>query len=188
MPATKSRPSRSTHAHSHSHAHEGHCCDHDHGPMCELAIRRFKKEDYKGLQAAWKSGDIGTDDTDSLRAIEKNIKDRANYRLFVAEAQMVDPHSQKKQGESRIAGGVIVTFDGHRAYVYHLAVHTDFRGVGLGKALLEVCEQQAKLWGARHLRLSARIDDSRAPARAMYEECGWQTDKTIWTYRKTLKK
>jgi len=186
MPATKSRPAASK---STAHQHNGHCCDHDHGPMCELSIRRFRKEDYKGLQAAWKSGDIATDDSDALKAIERNLKERANsYRIFVAEAQMVDAHSQQKQGDSRIAGGVIVTFDGHRAYVYHLAVHSDFRGVGLGKALLETCEQQAKIWGARHLRLSARTDESRAPARKMYEESGWAADKSIWIYRKTLPK
>jgi len=192
MPATKSRnaaASKTAARSSDAHQHDGHCCDHDHGPVCEMSIRRFKKEDFKGLQAAWKSGDIATDDTDSLRAIEKNLKERVNsYRVFVAEAQMLDAKSQRKQGESRVAGGVIVTFDGHRSFVYHLAVHVDFRGVGLGAALLKTCEQQAKLWGARHLRLSARVDDSRAPARAMYGENGWAVDKTIWIYRKTLPK
>jgi GNAT superfamily N-acetyltransferase len=185
------KTSHATHAsdNDHDHGHgEGGCCGQGHGAVCELSLRRFVESDYKGLLGVWKSGEIALDDTDTLKAITKNLKDRPNaYRIFVAEAQMVDSQTQKKEGKSRIAGGAIVTFDGHRMYVYHLAVHVDFRSVGLGAALLEMCEMQAKNWGAKHLRLTSRTDASRKPARAMYESRGWDADKTICIYRKTLK-
>jgi GNAT superfamily N-acetyltransferase len=196
MPATKASRTSSSKAkpESNGHVHGPHCNHdhghgHDHGMLCELAIRRYQASDFKGLTAAWKSGDIGLDDSDTAKSIERNLKERpGSYRVFVAEAQMVDTQKKEKVGKARIAGGVITTFDGHRAYVYHLAVHRDFRGVGLGKALLETCEEQAHMWGARHLRLSARLDESRDAARKMYEENGWAKDDSICIYRKTLDK
>jgi ribosomal protein S18 acetylase RimI-like enzyme len=170
---------------SNGHVHGPHC---NHGHIeCEVRIRLYQKQDHKELTAAWKSGDIALDDTDGARAIEQNLKRSPNgYRVFVAEAVMMDTEENKPVGKPRIAGGVIFTYDGHRAYVYHLAVHRDFRGVGLGKALLETCEHQAKLWSARHLRLTSRIDDSRAPARKMYEEQGWVPEKSLVVYKKTM--
>ena len=155
--------------------------------MCELHLRQYQPSDFKELKAIWKAGDIKLDDTDGAKAIAENLKRFKNsYRIFIAEAQMVDAKKNKPVGQSRIAGGVVATFDGHRVYVYHLAVHPDFRNVGLGRELLKTCEAQAKHWGARHLRLSARKDPSRAAARKMYENAGWQADESISIYRKTL--
>ena len=99
---------------------------------------------------------------------------------------MIDQRNHQPIGKPRLAGGVITTFDGHRAYVYHFAVHRDFRGMGLGRALLETCERQAKFWEARHLRLTARVDGSRAAARKLYQALGWVRDNSICTYGKTL--
>ena len=168
------------------HVH-GPNCSHDHDLVCELRIRQYKPEDFKSLTVVWKDGDITLDETDTEKALAESIKRNKNgFRIFVAEAQMVNKKTNEPASEAMIAGGVIVTFDGHRAYVYHLAVHSEFRTVGLGRALLEACEQQAQLWGARHLRLTSRTDASRAPARKMYKEMGWAVDDAICTFKKTL--
>ena len=173
------------------HVH-GPECDHGHGhdhdQVCELRIRQYQPADYKALIGVWKAADIDLDDTDSLKAIEHNLKRNKNgYRIFVAEAQMVDARTNTPNGKPRLAGGVITTYDGRRAYIYHLAVHPDFRSVGLGQALLETCEHQAQLWEAKYLRLTARTNASRAAARKMYEESGWKADQSIWVYHKTLR-
>ncbi len=168
------------------HVHGPHC-NHSHDVICEFRIRHYKKEDYKQLRAVWKISGIGLDDTDKAASIHANLKRNSHgYRVFVIEAQMVDQKKKTPVSDARIGGGVITTFDGHRAYIYHLAVHPDFRGVGLGRALLDTCERQAKLWNAKHLRLSARTDKSRAPAHQIYKTSGWIADDTIWTYKKTL--
>ena len=52
--------------------------------------------------------------------------------------------------------------------MYHLAVDPEFRMAGVGRVLLETCEQQAKLWGARHMRLTSLIDDCRIAARRTF--------------------
>jgi len=178
------------HGHDHGHDHgDGECCGHDHGAGCEfeLAIRPYKSEDYRELKAIWKQGEILIDETDSAKALKENLEKRANgFQVFVAEVIAVDPKTGKPSGARQLTGGVIVTFDGHRAYVYHFAVHADFRGVGLGAALIEQCEHQARLWGAKHLRLMSRTDAAREGARRLYENQGWKKETNLVQYKKDL--
>lgn len=147
-------------------------------------VRPFQPGDFKELAAIWKACDMALDETDTARAISGNLRRRRTaWRLFVAEANRV-----AVEGKRCLAGGALVTYDGHRAYVYHLAVHPDFRDAGLGRVLLEVCEKQARAWGARHLRLTSRTDASRAQARRMYEAAGWKMRKELWVYSKDFLK
>ena len=187
--ATTSPPARAPQKNGASaHTHGPHCCNGAGAGRlsCEVRIRLYVPQDFKALNAIWKAGDMALDDTDTAEAMAENLQRFKNsYRVFVAEAQMVQGRNGAV-GRRRLAGGVVTAFDGHRASVYHLAVHPEFRGVGLGRALLDTCERQAKIWGARHLRLTARTDASRAAARRMYAKAGWEVDSTICVYRKTL--
>ncbi|HLX61257.1 MAG TPA: GNAT family N-acetyltransferase [Planctomycetota bacterium] len=185
---TEKARTKKTAAPEHDHG-DGVCCNHEHGPCCdfELGIRPYRTEDYRDLKAVWKAGEIATDDTSSARALKENLEKRqGSFQVFVAEVVAIDAKSGKPAGARQLAGGVIVTYDGHRAYIYHFAVHPDFRGVGLGAALLETCEHQARLWGAKHLRLMSRTDAARDGARKLYEKHGWARDWNLCQYKKDL--
>lgn len=148
-------------------------------------LRQYRRGDFEALKAIWEACDMQLDETDTAQALARTLRRFKNsFRIFVIEATRAAPLNP----ESRIplAGGVVVTFDGHRAYVYHLVVHPVFRDAGLGRVLLEACERQARRWGARHLRLTSRTDASRADARRMYEAAGWRARKELWVYSKDL--
>jgi GNAT superfamily N-acetyltransferase len=154
---------------------------------CDFTVRPYRCGDFKTLEAIWRAGEIALDETDTPQAFAENQKKRKDsWRIFVADVRITDRLTRRPVGKARLAGGLILTFDGHRAYVYHFVVHPDFRGLGLGRALLETCEQQAALWGARHLRLTARCDAARAVAHQLYESVGWRADKSVWVFRKDL--
>ncbi|MGD0088441.1 MAG: GNAT family N-acetyltransferase [Planctomycetota bacterium] len=144
-------------------------------------IRQYRNGDFAALAAVWKACDMDLDESDTAQAIARNQRRRRGWRVFV-----VEPPGATGAGELRLAGGAIITFDGHRAYVYHLVVHPAFRDAGLGRLLLERCERQALAWGARHLRLTSRTDASRSAARRMYAAAGWRARKELWVYSKDL--
>ncbi len=50
-----------------------------------------------------------------------------------------------------IVGSAIASFDGWRAYVYHVAVHPDRRREGVARALLEEAEHYLLSAGARYV-------------------------------------
>ena len=55
----------------------------------------------------------------------------------------------KEDGE--LAGAAVATYDGWRAYVYHVAVAPRFRTQGIGHALMAQAEEYLTEAGARHV-------------------------------------
>lgn len=80
------------------------------------------------------------------------------------------------------------------ARLYSLAISRRARGQGLGGALLERCERQARARGCRRLRLEVRTDN--ASAIGLYERSGYvrfacsmafyEDGSDAWRYEKTL--
>ena len=68
-------------------------------------------------------------------------------------------------------------FDGHRGWVYYLAVDHDFRRQGIGSALMKKAEELLVKAGCPKLNLQIRADN--AAVRAFYEKLGYQFEDRI---------
>ncbi|WP_448661765.1 GNAT family acetyltransferase [Sphingomonas sp. CJ20] len=66
------------------------------------------------------------------------------------------------RGEAGIDGSVMVGFDGHRGWVYYVAVHPDRRRAGLGRALMAAAEDWLRAEGAPKLQLMVREGNDAA--------------------------
>ena len=71
---------------------------------------------------------------------------------------------------ARICGSIMTGFDGHRGWVYYLAVHPDDRHRGLGRALMTAAESWLVDRGAPKIQLMVREDN--ASALGFYEALG----------------
>ena len=71
-----------------------------------------------------------------------------------------------------LAATVMVGHDGHRGWVYYLAVRSDRRGQGLGRRMMEAAEGWLRGEGVPNLNLMIR--HSNAEAVAFYERLGYQ--------------
>lgn len=60
--------------------------------------------------------------------------------------------------DGRVLGTVMAGADGHRGWVYHLAVAPVAQGGGLGAALLRAAEDRLAAAGARKIQLMVRTD------------------------------
>jgi ribosomal protein S18 acetylase RimI-like enzyme len=78
------------------------------------------------------------------------------------------------RGEA-IEGSVMVGFDGHRGWVYYLAVSPDQRRNGLGRALMAAAEDWLRTRGAPKIQLMVREDN--AEAIGFYESLGLERQK-----------
>jgi ribosomal protein S18 acetylase RimI-like enzyme len=78
-------------------------------------------------------------------------------------------------GEALI-GSAMVGYDGHRGWVYYVAVDPDRRGEGLGRALMEASEAWLKALGAPKLQFMVRHDN--AVALGFYERLGYEVQAT----------
>jgi len=84
--------------------------------------------------------------------------------------------------EGRLVATAMVGADGHRAWVYYLAVAPDLRGRGHGAAVMRAAETWAIERGMPKLQLMVRADN--AAAAAFYSRLGYATEQvTVFSRR-----
>lgn len=64
--------------------------------------------------------------------------------------------------KEHLIGTVLGGFDGHRGYIYHLAVHPDYQGRGYGKALFSRVTRELRSLGAPKIHLFVFRDNQQA--------------------------
>lgn len=79
--------------------------------------------------------------------------------------------------EERLAGTAMVGHDGHRGWVYYVAVHPSRRGQGLGRELMGAAEQWVAGHGIPKMQLMVRT--ANTDTREFYERMGYAVQDTV---------
>src|SRR5262245_39313640 len=93
-----------------------------------MRIRAGHEEDYDPVTALWVGAELGQPTDDEWRAITIG----RSAHLLVAE------------DEGAVAGAAVVSFDGWRGYIYHIAVSPDYQKRGVAKALMAEAERRVR--------------------------------------------
>jgi ribosomal protein S18 acetylase RimI-like enzyme len=97
-------------------------------------------------------------------AIEKKLAVRDGL-FFVAEV-----------GE-KVVGTIMAGYDGHRGWIYSLAVLPEYRNRGLGTELMQHAEEQLKLLGCPKINL--QILSGNDSVQAFYQKLGYEPEQRI---------
>jgi len=134
-------------------------------------VREFSfQNDYSNLLNLWnrieKGMNVGRSDTPD----ENKKKLQRDPDLFLIAEQDGD-----------IIGSVIGAFDGRRGMIYHLAVRQDYRGQGVGAALLSEVEKRLQAKGCLKCLLLVFADNTEAVQ--FYRTHGWreQTEDIVFS-------
>ena len=76
-----------------------------------------------------------------------------------------------------IVGSVMTGFDGHRGWVYYLAVQPDQQGLGLGRKLMGAAENWLRQRGAPKIQLMVRADNDAALD--FYDRLGFERQNVV---------
>jgi ribosomal protein S18 acetylase RimI-like enzyme len=79
--------------------------------------------------------------------------------------------------DGRLVATVMVGADGHRGWVYYLAVAPDLRKRGLGEAMMRTAEAWALARGVPKMQLMVRPEN--AAAAGFYHAIGYQTEERL---------
>jgi ribosomal protein S18 acetylase RimI-like enzyme len=71
----------------------------------------------------------------------------------------------------------MVGHDGHRGWIYYLAVSVDARGLGHGRAIMRACEEWFAAHGVPKLNVMVRGDNSAAVG--FYASLGYTPDDVV---------
>jgi ribosomal protein S18 acetylase RimI-like enzyme len=79
--------------------------------------------------------------------------------------------------DSGIAASVLVGHDGHRGWVYYVAVDPDRRDKGYGRRIMAVAEDWLRARGIEKLQLMVRGDNARV--QAFYQSLGYLEQERV---------
>jgi ribosomal protein S18 acetylase RimI-like enzyme len=131
----------------------------------ELEIRRYEDADFEGLDALWR--EAFPNDPPWNRA-ENAVPAKRAFQpdlLFVAA-----------EG-SEIRGSVMAGYDGHRGWLYSVAVRASARRGGLGTALVRHAEQALLALGCGKINLQVRTSNEAVVR--FYERLGYAVEDRV---------
>lgn len=124
-----------------------------------MHIRKMKVSDIPQMIKLWKKANLPLDSlTSETKEAELVIKLNPISCLVALD-------------EGKLIGSIMGTFNGRRAWIYHLAISLEYQNKGLGTALLERAEKTLKKRGAAKILIWA--DTSHALS--FYKKNGFET-------------
>ena len=127
-------------------------------------IRSFAPADADAVVRLWQECGLTRPWNDPHRDIAR--KREVQPELFLVN---------EEQGE--LIGTAMVGFDGHRGWVYYLAVAESRRAEGHGRALMAEAERRLTELGCPKIMLMVRSDNSAVIG--LYEHLGYGVESTV---------
>ena len=133
--------------------------------MDNLKIRPYRESDKKAVVSLWRQV---FPDSPSWNDPETNIKHKlAIQRDLFLVAEL----------DNNIIGTAMAGFDGHRGWVYYVAVKPEYRRRGIGKALMLSVEQGLARIGCTKLNLQVRSSNEETVK--FYKSLGYNIEDRI---------
>ena len=140
-----------------------------------MNVRTMTINDYEAVYTLWLScAGMGLNNLDdSWEGIDKFLK-RNPDTCFVAE------------NDTGIVGVIIAGNDGRRGYIYHTAVHPEYRKRGIGKALVEQAMEVLKSCGINKTALV--VFERNDTGNAFWERMGFAAREDLVYRNKEITK
>ncbi|MFT4215946.1 MAG: GNAT family acetyltransferase [Micropruina sp.] len=122
----------------------------------DLRIREFSAADTEETVSLWETCRLTRPWNDPRADIARKLAVQPELFLVAEE-----------RGNARIVGSVMAGYDGHRGWMYYLAVAPSHRGRGLGRTLVSEVEGRLEALGCPKTQLMVRADNRQA--------CGFYT-------------
>lgn len=127
-------------------------------------IREFQDADFDGVAALWLAAGVSRPWNDAGKDIAFARRDPHSTILVV-------------EREGAVAATAMVGEDGHRGWLYYVAVDPRYRDLGLGRAIMEAAERWLSARGVWKVQLLVR--EENGAIRHFYEHLGYRDTLTI---------
>ena len=129
--------------------------------MVNLKIRKFHPADAPAVINLWQRCNLVVPWNDPQKDIDRKLADSPNL-FFVGE------------NDERLLVSCMAGYDGHRGWIYYLAVNPDYRRQGLATQIMQHAEAVLKARGCPKIDLMVR--DTNQPAVDFYQRIGYKKD------------
>jgi ribosomal protein S18 acetylase RimI-like enzyme len=136
-----------------------------------MKIRPFRPADEASVIGLWHACGLTRPWNDPHRDIERKLSEQPELFLVATE-------------KDALIGSAMVGFDGHRGWVYYLAVSPQHRRLSIGRALMQEAEQLLVERGCPKINLLVR--SSNAEVIAFYRKLGYTQDDVVSLGRRLI--
>jgi len=130
----------------------------------QLIIRSFQISDEPDVIDLWRRCNLVVPQNDPKKDIEMKLQVQPEL-FFVGVIS------------NRIVSTVMSGYDGHRGWIYYLAVDPDFQQNGIGRSMVEKTESRLRTLGCQKINLQIR--NSNKSVIAFYEHIGFGDDDVL---------
>lgn len=138
--------------------------------MTDLAgsVRCAKPEDRDDVIALWEACDLTRPWNDAV----------ADFQLATdGETSAILVLEPDGESNGQLVAAIMTGFDGHRGWVYYLAVAPDHRRAGHGRRMMAAAEQWLRQRNAPKIQLMVREDNQQAIG--FYEAMEYETQPVV---------
>jgi ribosomal protein S18 acetylase RimI-like enzyme len=129
-----------------------------------MEIRSYVESDQDAVVDLWRDAGLIVPQNDPATDIRRKL--RVQPDMFLVG--LLGP---------RIAGTVMVGYEGHRGWINYLAVAPDCRRNGFGRRLMDEAESRLRALGCPKINLQVRT--SNADVIAFYKSVGYSVDEVV---------
>jgi len=136
----------------------------------ELTIRPVESVDEQGVVTLWRL--VFPDPAphnDPAHDVTRKLKKDPDLLLVAVHHQ-----TPGDSDDDLVVGTAMAGFDGHRAAVWRVAVHPEYRGQKIGSRLMQAVEVAVKAKGAHKLNLLIR--EGNTAVIQFYEQLGYEIE------------
>lgn len=130
----------------------------------QMTVRPYQPTDEEQVIDLWHQCNLVVPPNDPRQDIERKMQ--VQSELFLVGIV-----------EERVAATVMAGYDGHRGWLYSLAVTPDRQRQGLGRRMVEEAEARLKALGCRKVNLQVRA--SNAAVIGFYESLGYMVEERM---------
>jgi len=130
-----------------------------------MLIRAFAEPDSAAVIDLWTKSGLVRPWNDPAKDIARKLTEQPELFLVGVDAS------------ARVIATAMIGYDGHRGWVYYLAVAAEQRGRGHARALMQEAETRLAALGCPKIMLMVRADN--APVVGMYEGLGYAQESTV---------
>ena len=141
--------------------------------MLPSRIRSMVPEDLPEVICFWQEMEgIGLNESDSVPALTSYLQRNPELSLVA------------RNGQGQIIGAVLCGHDGRRGYLHHLAVARNYRKMGVGRALVEIC--LSSLQALNILKCNLFLLSNNSSGEAFWREMEWKGRGDLLLMQKVL--
>ncbi|MFT7222016.1 MAG: ribosomal protein S18 acetylase RimI-like enzyme [Candidatus Azotimanducaceae bacterium] len=134
----------------------------------KVDVRRYRTSDEAAVASLL--GRVLPDDKPQNEPIHV-LKEKSRHDGDMLVALIGDPHAKK------ISGFIMYGYDGHRGWIYQLAVDPQSRRLGLGKSLVKAALLRLQSLGCEKVNLQVRAGNTDVVE--FYRSAGFRTEERI---------